>query len=249
MKQTQVRLLLIEPDLAFQSYLSTIIAPHYSQVTCCQKASQAKRLLKTNGFDLLLCELSLLDTDGPQFFKWLGIKYPLLPLIAISSRQMPRDRVIALQAGADVFLAKPLLAEEVLAYINALLRRTENFKQQIEQAKITSHGSEGLIQIAGLKLTSENSQAWLNEQNLNLTQSEFELLYLLASHPDRALSRQRLMHTLWPTKSSTSRILDTYVLRLRQRLSEFKPPESNIQLVTLHGKGYCLSTQSESPLV
>lgn len=148
--------------------------------------------------------------------------YPDLPVLMLTARAEVRDRVEGLREGADDYLVKPFATEELLARLEALLRRT---------------GRRKLLKRGPLLLDLERMEASLEGRPLPLTRREFELLAFLAQRPGRVYSREALLEAVWGQDYlGTPRTVDQHILQLREKLGE--DPRAPRFLETVRGLGY-----------
>jgi len=148
--------------------------------------------------------------------------YPSLPVLMLTARAEVRDRVEGLSRGADDYLAKPFATEELLARLEALLRRA---------------GKRKVLRRGPLLLDLERMEATLEDRPLPLSRREFELLAFLAERPGRVYTREELLEAIWgPDYLGTPRTVDQHILQLREKLGE--DPKAPRFLETVRGVGY-----------
>lgn len=205
------------------------------------KAADYQTLHATDGVDALLMyqrerpDLVILDwmlpgIDGIEVLRRLR-QIGATPVLMLTARDEETDRVLGLEAGADDYLTKPFGMRELMARIKALLRRVEMIEQTMQADRQTDHAvlREGEIVIdPGAHLVT------LEGQSLDLTRTEFLLLYLLMRNPGRAFSRDYLLDTVWgQAYVEGDRAVDNAVLRLRKKLGAVGE-----SLETVWGVGY-----------
>jgi len=171
--------------------------------------------------DLILLGLDLPDIDGLEVCRGIRMKWDV-PIISLTSRNSEVDRILGFQAGADDYIVKPYGFRELMARIDAVMRRAS---PRTTSPRVISHG---FLQIdARLRTVS------LHCRKVDVTRKEFDLLYLLASDPEAVVPRKRLMEQVWGGTWS-SRTLDTHVSSLRRKLG------ASGWIVTVRGVGYQL---------
>ncbi|MFD3005156.1 response regulator transcription factor [Thermus tengchongensis] len=184
-------------------------------------ATEAWPLLKEA--EILLLDWMLPDEPGIRFLERMRQgAYPELPVLMLTARAEVRDRVEGLSRGADDYLVKPFATEELLARLEALLRRA---------------GRRKVLRRGPLLLDLERKEASLGGRPLPLTRREFELLAFLAQRPGRVYSREELLEAVWGQDYlGTPRTVDQHVLQLREKLGE--DPKAPRFLETVRGMGY-----------
>ena len=186
---------------------------------------------------LVLLDWSLPSVDGLGMLTSIRLRVPHdLPVILMAEPQDPVDLVRALNGGADGFLRKPLAEHDLLALIQALLRRSERLQrfaaQQASAAKLLHYGE--------LVLNLTGRRAYLRGAEVRLTRGEFELLALLMREPGRMFQRAEALHNLWQCNYVPGdRSIDNFVLRLRRKLGDHGE-----YLETVWGLGYRLRAYS-----
>ena len=187
--------------------------------------------------DLVILDIMMPGTDGLSICSHLRQKNPDLPIIIVSAKDSPMDRVTGLTLGSDDYLVKPFLPLELVARIRALLRRSQ-------KAGIEEDSSASELTFGPLSLYPERRSATLEEETLALTPTEFDFLTYLVEHQDRAVSRDELLKNLWKYNwQADTRAADDLVKRLRRKLRECK---SIVRIETVWGFGFRLELEKES---
>lgn len=191
---------------------------------------QALQQFQRHAPDLVILDWMLPEMDGPQVLQRIRSD-SVVPILMLTARSDPSDRVAGLEIGADDYLAKPFNMPELIARIRALLRREERIRETL----VTDQKQkETPIQYAGLHLDPLVYSCTLFGKPLELTNLEFDLLSLLLTHPGRTFNRQYLVETIWKSKFfEGDRSVDNTVLRLRKKLEALGDC-----LETVRGMGY-----------
>ncbi len=172
-----------------------------------QRAVTGQAALDAVGADIVLLDLRLPDIDGLDVCRQLRARSNV-PIIVVSARGEEIDRVVGLELGADDYVVKPFGLREVVARIRAVARR----------AGERADGRDGIV-VGPLVVDVEAHRVALDAQPLELTPKEFELLALLASQPDVAVTRQRILAEVWNTTwYGSTKALDVHVASLRRKL-------------------------------
>ena len=176
--------------------------------------------------DLVLMDFDFPDLDGLEVCR--GIRsFSSIPIIAVTSRATELDCVLGLQAGADDYLVKPYRFRELVARMGAVMRRAQ---AQQAAARVLSYGP--------LSIDPGKREVRLGGLPVDVTRKEFDLLFLLVSHPQVVIPRKQLMHQVWGD-SWSRRTVDTHVSSLRNKLG------SSGWIVTVRGVGFRLGTWQE----
>ncbi|MFJ8476066.1 response regulator transcription factor [Kitasatospora sp. NPDC094011] len=176
--------------------------------------------------DLVLLDLELPDLDGLEVCRRVRAAGPV-PIIAVTARGTELDRVLGLQAGADDYLVKPYGFRELLARMEAVMRRVGIPAQQPPVAV----AAPSVVDRSGLRIDATTRQVELDGQPVKVTRKEFDLLFILASHPDVVVPRKQLMQQVWGDVWSR-RTIDTHVSSLRHKLG------ASDWIVTVRGIGF-----------
>ncbi|MDJ1134979.1 response regulator transcription factor [Streptomyces iconiensis] len=176
--------------------------------------------------DVILLDLDLPDMDGLELCRTIRATSDS-PLLAVTPRRSELDCVLGLQAGADDFLVKPYGFRELLARMEAVMRRT----------RTTPSASATLLTYGPLSIDPGTRSVLLHGHEIPLTRKEFDLLHLLAAQPHQVLPRRQILQHVWhDTDLRRSRTIDTHVNSLRKKLG------SHSWVITIRGVGYRLGS-------
>ena len=196
---------------------------------------QALRRTEQERFDLLVLDLMIPGLDGLALCRAVrkGKTNHDVPILMLTARRDESDKVIGLESGADVYLTKPFGVRELVARVRALLRRPRH-----APAEATTSGDLGpAVSIHGLAIDPARRRVDIDGRDVELTDQEFRLLYLLATHPGIVFSREALLAKIWRGDTFvTVRSVDTLVKRLRRRIES--DPATPQHLLTVWGVGY-----------
>ena len=192
----------------------------------------ALQLYASHSPDLVILDWMLPALDGLEVLRQIR-QASAVPVLMLTARGEEADRVIGLEVGADDYLSKPFGMRELLARVRALLRRIERVRQIVATDHV--RGATELAQ-GPLRLDPTTYRASLGGRPLDLTRTEFELLYLLLRNPGRAFSRTYLLDTVWGVSYvAGDRSVDNAILRLRKKLGDW-----GAAIETVWGVGYRL---------
>jgi len=181
--------------------------------------------------DVILLDLGLPDADGVDLIRDIR-GYSSTPIVVLSARNAERDKVAALDLGADDYLTKPFGVDELLARIRVALRHAAG----------PSSGAEAVFRAGDLEIDFERRRVAVVGREVHLTPTEYDLLKALASHPDKVLTDRMLLQQVWGVEyGSEYHYLHVYVARLRKKLEA--DPQKPRHLITEPGVGYRLLTE------
>lgn len=208
-------------------HLRSLLGWHLQQVgyKVCHYADlrQAREGVRTNSADLMILDSDMPDGDGIEFCRWLRSQHPSLVLI-LSAHSTEADVVRGLKAGADDYLTKPFGMQELLARVEALMRRNR------------SPQAPASLNYGAINIDLVHRRVQLHSEFVDLTPQEFSLLYVLAQAGGTALSRTELLRRAWPDAIDNHRTVDTHVLSLRKKI-EADPRQPNV-IQTVRNVGY-----------
>lgn len=204
---------------------------------------QALECLAQTPVQMAILDMQLPDTYGIQLFQQIHLLYPDLPCIFVSGLDQEMEIVLGLELGAEDYITKPFRPRELLTRINKVLRRQNktpaqtNKNNSLTQTLPETPISTNSLNFGSLCLDAGRRSLSLNGQAVTLTKAEFDLLWLLATHPGQVLTRRQILDRLWPDDLDVSeRIVDTHIRHLREKL--LADPASANLIHTLRGVGY-----------
>jgi len=225
-------LLMIEDDQRLAGMVKEYLSSNSMQVIHAATASEGLALLKRETFDLLLLDLMLPDGDGLSLCGQIR-KQSSMPIIMLTARGDPMDRVVGLELGADDYLPKPFEPRELLARIRAVLRRPHSS---------TEH--HRVLRFGQLEIDIDARIARLRGADVSITSHQFELLRTLAEHAGRVLSREQLLDLVkGETLESFDRSIDVHIARIRAVIED--DPKHPRRIITVRGAGYVFAAAQE----
>ncbi|MFZ2627939.1 MAG: two-component system response regulator OmpR [Rugosibacter sp.] len=223
------KILVLDDDAELRSMLVRYLGEHGHVVRAVENTTQLERLLTREPFNVLVLDVMMPGENGLNLCRRLRAQGETIPILMLTARGDPMERIIGLEMGADDYLPKPFNPRELLARIQAMLRR------QAMQGMTLETG--GNIRFGGFELDIERRCLHRDGELLELSSSEFSLLRALATNPNRPLGRERLMELAHGREhEATDRSVDVQVLRLRRLIEADAARPRHIQ--TVWGVGY-----------
>ena len=230
------QLLLIDDDLRLTDMVGGYLRQHGFEVDTAGSLAAGRDRLKQVNYDALLLDLMLPDGDGLDFTRELRsqARTRRLPLLMLTARGEPMDRIVGLEIGADDYLPKPFEPRELLARVKALLRRA------------TPDAADDEVLVFGrLEVDLGARQARLAGQACDLTSHQFELLTVLARSPGRVLSRDQIMDALkGHPLEAFDRSIDVHISRIRAVIED--DPKNPKRVLTVRGAGYVFARKQDA---
>jgi DNA-binding response OmpR family regulator len=225
------RILVIEDDSAIRRGIADALEFAGYQVLQAANGNDgiAQGLRAT--FDLLMLDLILPGPSGFEILKAVRATRPTLPVIILTARGEEADRVQGLRLGADDYVVKPFSVRELLARVEAVLRRSPERPNHVNKIELP-HGTADL---------ARSEVRFANGKRAELSEREVELLRYLATNPGRAVSRDEILLRVWrlDPKRMATRTIDMHVANLREKLRD--DAEHPKVLLTVRGKGYMIA--------
>ncbi len=232
METTKKKLLVIDDDPRLRELLLRYLTEQGFDVDAYADASQLEKRLQRNRPHLLILDLMLPGEDGLSVCRKLRALGDTLPVIMLTARGDEVDRIVGLEMGADDYLAKPFNPRELLAHINAILRR-----QAATPALAAAYVEDESYEFGPFRLDAGTRKLYRGDAEIGLTHAEFSLLKVLAQHPRHPLSRERLMELArGKDHDSFDRAIDVQISRLRKLIETNASEPKFIQ--TVWGFGY-----------
>jgi DNA-binding response OmpR family regulator len=230
------KLLLIDDDLRLTTMVGDYLRANGYEVDAAGTLAAGRDRLKQGQYDALVLDLMLPDGDGLDLTRELRAepRFKRLPLLMLTARGEPLDRVLGLELGADDYLAKPFEARELLARIKALLRRAQPVLL-----------SDELLQFGRLEIDLGARQARLDSKACELTGHQFDLLVVLAQSAGRVMSRDQIMDALKGHPiDAFDRSIDVHVSRIRACIEA--DPKDPKRVLTVRGAGYVFAKKQDA---
>jgi two-component system, OmpR family, KDP operon response regulator KdpE len=219
-------ILVIDDEPQILRALRTILSAHHYRVTVARNGEEGLALAAVEQPDIIILDLGLPDIDGIQVCEQLR-QWTQVPVIILSVRSEEREKVRALDRGADDYLVKPFGAQELLARIRVALRHLSRSEGEHETVIATG---ELVIDLARHLVTRSESE-------VKLTATEFKLLAYLAGHANRVLTHQNILNHVWgPEYGENVEYLRVFMSQLRKKLED--QPKQPRHLVSEPGVGY-----------
>lgn len=229
-------ILVIEDEPSLLETMKQVLETECLQVQGAGNGQTALDKIAQQPFSLILIDMHLPDIFGLELFRQIKARSPLTPCIFVSGHQLEQDIVLSLQIGAEDYIIKPFKAGELLARVRKVLNRPLK-KQPLPI--VTERQTSTCLSFNGLKLKQAQRETSLHNQKINLTKTEFEILFFLASHPEEVMSREKILNQVWPTEEGvTDRIVDVHIRQIRQKLQE-RQTNADKYIRTHRGIGYC----------
>ena len=218
------RILLIEDDSRLAEMVSHYLDGAGFHVTVAPKGAAGIAIESRDAFDAVILDLMLPDMDGLDVCRRIRSRAET-PILMLTARGEPMDRVVGLEMGADDYLAKPFEPRELLARLKAVLRRTR-----------PGSASE-VLRFGRLEIDMGARQARLDGKEASLTSHQFALLLALAQHPGRVMSRDALMELVRNERlEAFDRSIDVHISRIRSAIED--DPSKPRRVITVRGAGY-----------
>jgi DNA-binding response OmpR family regulator len=228
------KILIIEDDPHILLGLEEILKSESYEVAVCNRGDQAIEAFNKHRPALLVLDVMLPGLSGYDICKQLRAKKVSTPILMLTAKGQEIDKVVGLDLGADDYVTKPFGVRELLARIQALLRRTQKATAEGEKT-----GSEAPFQIGQATIDPKTFQIKRGKAADELTAKELKLLQLFHAHPGEVFSRDRLLNEVWGYGYfGTTRTLDQVVVQLRKKLGDNGGEPKH--LITVHGVGYKL---------
>jgi two-component system alkaline phosphatase synthesis response regulator PhoP len=225
------RILIVEDDDAIATGLALNLKLAGRQTVIARDGVQALELTDQEEFQLVLLDINLPKKNGLEVLASLRQSDNVVPVIVISAREGEYDKVAALRLGADDYVTKPFALAELLARIDAVLRRTQ---QSVAQPVATTHGDR--LEFGDVAIDLGQRVVTRDSQEVKLTHLEFELLIFFVRHPSQVFSRNQLFNLVWGQSAGSVRTVDNFVGQLRKRFEA--DPEQPQHFITVRGSGY-----------
>ncbi len=216
------KILVVEDDKELNRTVCSFLNHSGYEATGCLNADNAFDAMYENVFDLIVSDIMMPGTDGFEFAKEVRDMNADIPILFMTARDDIASKQRGFRIGVDDYMVKPIDLDELFLRIGALLRR----------AKIAANRK---LEIGSFVMDADEHTAYLNEEEIQMTNREFSILYKLLSYPKKTFTSTQLMDEFWDADTETApRAVDVYMTKLRSKLAEC----DEFEIVTVHGLGY-----------
>lgn len=216
------KILVVEDDKELNKTVCSFLNMNGYDSIGCMEAESAYYALYENVFDLIISDIMMPEVDGFEFATNVRDINENIPILFMSARDDIMSKQRGFKIGVDDYMVKPIDLQELLLRVGALLRR----------ANIVTSKK---IQVGSFMMDADERTAYLNDEEISLTNREFSILYKLLSYPKKTFTRTQLMDEFWDADSETApRAVDVYMTKLRSKLAEC----NDFEIKTVHGLGY-----------
>jgi len=225
-----VTILIVEDDDAIATGLALNLKLAGRKTVIARDGDEAIRQASEHEFSLVLLDINLPKKNGLEVLAALRSADNIVPVIVLSARDGEFDKVAALRLGADDYVTKPFALAELLARIDAVLRRA----QHTAPPAVAAAGDE--LAFDGVEIDLATRVVMRGGIEIKLTHLEFELLVFFLRHPNQVFSRTQLFNIVWGQSAGSVRTVDNFVGQLRKRFEG--DPEQPRHFITVRGSGY-----------
>lgn len=222
---SNIKVLIIEDEEKMRDLMKIAFKKESIEIYEAVDGKQGLSMFKDNNVDIVVLDIMLPEIDGWTVCREIR-RSSNVPIILLTARGEEFDKLFGFELGADDYIVKPFSPKELIARIKALLRRTDN----------RSNESSHILEIGEIMINRLSREVIIEDNIINLTNKEYELLYFLATNPKIVFNREQLLLKVWGYEQyGDPRTVDTHVKKLREKLGDF----SNY-ITTIWGVGYKL---------
>jgi len=217
-----ITILVVEDDAKLNKIVCTYLGEQGYRPVSCLTANEALDKMIDIKVDLIISDIMMPETDGFKLASLVRGQDKIIPILFMSSRDDLSAKEKGFRIGVDDYMVKPVVMEELLLRIGALLRRA-------------NIANEKKLTVGSLTLNADEMTASLSETEIPITVKEFNVLFKLLSYPKKTFTRIQLMDEFWGQETGTSpRSVDVYITKLREKFADC----GDFEIITVHGLGY-----------
>lgn len=221
------RILVVEDESSFSEAISFLLRKEGFEVGVAESGQAGIDDFERNGADLILLDLMLPGLSGTEVCRQIRSKSQV-PIIMLTAKDTEIDKVVGLELGADDYVTKPYSSRELIARINAVMRRAQNPDIEIE---------DGILEAGPVRMDVERHKVSINGSDAAFPLKEFELLEFLVRNSGRVLTRSQLIDRVWGSDYfGDTKTLDVHIKRLRAKIEV--DPANPVFIQTVRGLGY-----------
>ncbi len=223
------RILVVEDDRRICNFFKTVLEANHYDVLLAHTGSEAYSMITSQCPDVVLLDLGLPDMDGLHILKSVR-EWSSMPVLVVSARTHEKDKVEALDLGADDYITKPFGTSELLARIRTAIRHTRTGLNQSGQ-------QTGLFSSGGLLIDYDKHRVFVDGVDANLTQNEYKIVSLLGKYAGKVITYDTIIREIWgPNMKNDNRILRVNMANIRRKIE--KNPAQPQYIFTEVGVGY-----------
>lgn len=221
------RILIVDDEVSIVTLLTYNIQREGFETDVAYSGDEAVNKAMNTDYDLIILDLMLPRMSGMEVCEYLREENNFTPILMLTAKNDEYNKIRGLELGADDYLTKPFSPREVIARINAILRRV----------RLTQSGIPSKIKIGQITIYPDRYEAKLNNHYLDFTRKEFELLLYLTTHKSLVISREQLLKEVWDYNfMGDTRIVDVHISNLREKIE--LSTRNPIYIKTIRGLGY-----------
>ena len=226
-----MRLLVVEDEKKLNELITKKLEKEYYGVDSCFDGEEAVRYVEGTEYDAIILDIMLPKLDGFEVIKRIRAKKNKVPILLLTARDNIDDKVKGLDYGADDYLVKPFIFEELMARIRVLLRRN-------------SGNADNVVTIANLKVDLDAKTVFRDDLLIKLSGREYSILEYLIRNKGKILSRERIEDHIWNYEyEGGTNVIDVYIRYLRKKIDDSYTPKL---IHTIRGLGYVLRVDNEN---
>ena len=230
------KILIVEDEARIANFMSAVLSAHDYEPVLASNGREARSLINSLCPDLVILDLGLPDMDGVDLIRSTR-EWTQLPIVVVSARMNERDKVTALDAGADDYITKPFGTSELLARIRTALRHVRS------GAAESSIPSGGIFRVGRLTIDYDKHWVLIDGKNVHLTQNEYKIVSLLGLHAGKVLTYDYILRAIWgPAASGDNQVLRVHMAHIRRKIE--RNPAQPQYLFTEVGVGYRIADEA-----
>ena len=217
-----VKILIVEDNNKLRKLIDVYLTHNGYKTYNATDGLEALEVINNNMIDLVICDIMMPNMDGFELIEELRGIYTNLPILIVTAKESKEDKILGFKLGIDDYMVKPIDLEELLMRVKALLRRA-------------NINNEHKLTIGDVVLDYDKLTVTKGDEQTELPQKEFYLLYKLLSYPNQIFTRMQLMDDIWGVDvKSDEQTVNVHIRRLREKFSHYK----EFEIITVRGLGY-----------
>lgn len=217
-----VKVLIVEDNNKLRKLINVYLTHNGYKTYSATDGLEALEIINNNMIDLVICDIMMPNMDGFELIEELREIYSNLPILIVTAKESKEDKILGFKLGIDDYMVKPIDLEELLMRVKALLRRA-------------NINNEHKLTIKDVVLDYDKLTVTKGDEEIELPQKEFYLLYKLLSYPNKIFTRMQLMDDIWGMDvKSDEQTVNVHIRRLREKFSHYK----EFEIITVRGLGY-----------